>query len=72
MSHNQLETQESPFLLLPYDLYVNFYFFVCPLQTLLKEGVEKEKTGSRRGRLHPFFISQHIHYSAKKEKSQAR
>lgn len=43
MSHNQLELRESSFLLLPYDLYVNFYFFVCPLQTLLKEGVEKKK-----------------------------
>lgn len=37
---------------------------------MLKEGVEKEKTGFRRGRLHPFFISQHIHYSTSKEKSQ--
>ena len=39
---------------------------------LIKEGVEKEKTGCRRGRLHPFFTSQHFYYSAKKEKSQVQ
>ena len=47
------------------------FVFGLSLAGFVKEGVEKEKTGCRRGRLHPFFTSQQLYYSAKKEKSQA-
>ncbi len=48
------------------------FVFAWPSAGCVKEGVEKEKTGCRRGRLHPFFTSQQFYYSAKKEKSQPR
>ena len=68
----QLSFWDSTVSVVTSDIRLYVSCFYLPSAGFVKEGVEKEKTGCRRGRPHPFFTSQHIYYSTLKGESQPR